>query len=367
MSTPTPLSRRSLLLASAGLLGSSLAPLTFAQGRPPAGGMLRLIANENPYGPSPAALAAAEKAAAEGWKYAMRETGELKRIIAAAEGVPTNNIMISAGSSEALRVAALVYCRSGGGLVAALPTFSFLPSYARSLGATVSEVPLDGDMRHDLAAMEAAITADTRLIYVCNPNNPTGTLLTGKELRAFIDATEQRAPVVVDEAYLDLWDDMPEHTAVSSVLDGKNVIVTRTFSKLHGMAGLRVGYAIAPAAIIKAMEELRITQMSYTGVMAATASLQDKEFLQFSRERIRECLQITSNVLDELGLPYAPSRGNFVYFDTGDSPRKFMGAMREAGILTGMSYAPYPTWARISMGKVEQMHVLAAALRKHFA
>jgi len=362
------LSRRTLIHAAGGFLAAGVTPVTFAQsGAPPRGQMLRLIANENPYGPSPAAQAAANKAVAEGWKYAVRETGALKKLIAEVEGVATQNIMVTAGSSEALRVAALAYGQQGGRVVAALPTFSFLPSYARSIGCEVDEVPLDADMKHDLDAMQAAIKKDTRLVYVCQPNNPTGTLLDGKDLRAFINDVSPQAPVVVDEAYLDLWDDMDEHTAVTAVRAEQPVIVTRTFSKLHGMAGLRVGYAIARPDIINRLEALRISEMSYTGVMAATASLGDMEFLNFSRARIRECLKITTDVLDELNRPYAPTRGNFVYFDTGGSPREFMGGMRKAGILTGMSYSPYPTWARVSMGRVEDMRAFANAARNYFA
>jgi len=360
------LTRRSLIIAAGSLVGAGATPLTFAQSGGSMPSMLRLIANENPYGPSPAAQAAANKAVTEGWKYAVRETGALKKLIAEHEGVSTKNIVVTAGSSEALRVAALAYGQHGGRVVAATPTFSFLPSYARSIGCDVDEVALDADMKHDLGAMTTAVRKDTQLIYVCQPNNPTGTLLDGKDLRAFIDDVSPRATVVVDEAYLDLWDDMAEHTAVQSVREEKAVIVTRTFSKLHGMAGLRVGYAIARPDIINRLEELRVTQMSYTGVMAATASLQDTEFLEFSRARIRECLQITTAVLDELDRPYAPTRGNFIYFDTGGSPREFMGAMRKSGILTGLSYSPYPTWSRVSMGRVEEMHVFADAARKYF-
>jgi histidinol-phosphate aminotransferase len=329
--------------------------------------MLRLIGNENPYGPSPAARKAIKNAIADSWKYAIRETGMLKKQIAAHEGVKTSHVMVCAGSSEALRVAAMVFGRNGGRMVAATPTFSFLPAYARNIDCVVDEVPLDENMTHDLDAMEAAVRTDTKLVYVCNPNNPTGTLVSGAKLSAFIDAVTPRTPVLVDEAYLDLWDDLAEHTAVSSVLEGKPVIVTRTFSKLHGMAGLRVGYAIAPPEPIKRLEKLRVTQMSYTGVMAAIASLQDTAFLDYSRARIHECLALTAGVLEELKLPFVPSRGNFIYFDTGGSPRKFMGAMRRSGILTGLSYSPYPTWARVSMGRVEDMRVFADAARSYFS
>lgn len=362
------LSRRSLIIATGGLLGTGKLGLLSAQDAPvqPPGKMLRLIANENPYGPSPAARAAAKEAVADGWKYAMRETGALKKLIAAHEGVSTGHIMISAGSSEALRVAAMVFGRNGGRMVAATPTFSFLPTYARSIGCVVDEIPLDRSMTHDLDSMAEAVRDDSRLIYVCNPNNPTGSLVNGKTLKAFIDTVTPQVPVLVDEAYLDLWDDIAEHTAVSSVLAGKPVIVTRTFSKLHGMAGLRVGYAIAPPEIIAQLEKLRVTSMNRPGVVAAAASLQDSQFLQLSREKIRECLAITTGVLEELELPYVPSRGNFVYFDTGGSAREFMGAMRRARILTGMNYAPYPSWSRVSMGRVEDMRMFADAARSYF-
>ncbi|MBT8441089.1 MAG: histidinol-phosphate aminotransferase family protein [Gammaproteobacteria bacterium] len=364
------LNRRALLQAGAAA-AALLRPLSVSarqhQGQSVPGGMLRLIANENPYGPSPAARAAAADAVEQGWKYAIRETRALKKLIAEQEGVGTRNVFVCAGSTEALRVATLIYGRDRGRVVAANPTFSFLPTYARHLGCKIDEIALDENMRHDLGAMAAAVGADTRLLYVCNPNNPTGTLVDGADLGPFIDEVSQRVPVLVDEAYLDLRDDLPKHTAVRSVVAGKPVIVTRTFSKLHGMAGMRVGYAIAPPEIVERLEQLRVTQMSYPGVLAAAASLQDAEFLAFSRARIRECLDITAAVFDELGKTYVPSHGNFIYFDTGGSPRDFMGAMRGAGILTGMSYAPYPTWARVSMGRVEHMRAFADAVRAYFS
>lgn len=362
------LSRRSVIATTVGLLGAALpafgADRSAASGR--SGHMLRLIANENPYGPSPAARLAAERAAADGWKYAFRETGALKKQIAAHEGVPANHVMVCAGSSEALRVAAMAFTGGEGRVVAATPTFSFLPVYAGNIGCTLDEIPLDSNMTHDLRAMAAAVRSDTRLIYVCNPNNPTGTRITGDTLADFIDEVSPQATVLVDEAYLDLWDDHAEHTAIGSIRDGKPVIVTRTFSKLHGMAGLRVGYALAPPALIARLEKLRVTNMSFPGVMAAAASLRDEEFLRFSRARIRECMNITTGVLRELGRPFIPSYGNFVYFDTGGSPAAFSTAMRRAGIMTGMRYAPYPSWSRVSMGRVEDMRLFADAARSYF-
>ncbi|MGI9341380.1 MAG: pyridoxal phosphate-dependent aminotransferase [Gammaproteobacteria bacterium] len=365
------ISRRSLIAAAGGLLGSS--PLSALAGAHSSGSnaapMLRLIANENPYGPSPMARAAATKAVEEGWKYALRETGMLKKLIAEREDVATKNVMVSAGSSESLRVAAMLFGRGGGRVVAATPTFSFMQTYARTIGCTVDEIPLDETMTHDLDAMASAMRDDTRLVYVCNPNNPTGTLLDGASVAEFIDDISPRAPVLVDEAYLDLGgaEFVAANSAVAKVREGKPVIVTRTFSKLHGMAGMRVGYAIAPPEIIEQLEQLRVTMLNRPGVAAAAASLQDTEFLTFSRARVRECVDITTAVLEELGRPYVPSYGNFVYFDTGGSARDFMGGMRRAGVMTGMNYAPFPSWARVSMGKVEDMRAFADAARRYFS
>ena len=330
------------------------------------GSMRRLIANENPYGPGPAARAAAERAAALGWRYATSEARQLKAAIAEHEGVDTSQVMIGAGSAEILRVAALRYARAGGEVLTARPTFSFLPSYARRLGAELRELPLTDDMAFDMPAITGAVGDRTRLVYLCNPNNPTGTRVDGRVVREFCAQVSDRTPVLIDEAYMDLADDFAEHTALPRVLAGDRVIVARTFSKLHGMAGLRVGYALAPAAIIEELEQLRVTIPSLVGVMAATASLGDEEFLAFSRARIREAMQITTAALGEIGRAYTPSFGNFLLFDAGVPSREFSKAMRAAGILTGMGYRPYENWARISMGKTEDMQALAEAMATYF-
>jgi len=361
--------RRELLglVAAAALGGWTSAPAGGHRGGSGGSGdMRRLIANENPYGPGPAARAAAERAVALGWRYATSEARRLKAAIAEHEGVEPSQVMIGAGSAEILRVAALLYARDQGEVLTAIPTFSFLPSYARRLGAVLRELPLTDDMAFDMPAIGAAVNDRTRLVYLCNPNNPTGTRIDGRVIRSFCEQVAGRAPVLIDEAYMDLAEDFAEHTALPRVLAGDRVIVTRTFSKLHGMAGLRVGYALAPPEVIEELEQLRVTIPSLVGTMAATASLGDTEFLDFSRTRIREALQITTAALDEIGRDYTPSFGNFLLFDAGVPAREFSKAMRGAGILTGMGYRPYDRWARISMGRTEDMQALAGAMTRYY-
>ncbi|MDH4023709.1 MAG: histidinol-phosphate aminotransferase family protein, partial [Gammaproteobacteria bacterium] len=278
-------SRRSLLIgatAAAATLATRPALAQAATGGPAmpanaAPALARLVANENPYGPSASARRAIAEVLATAWQYPMGNDQALKKLIASREGLSPRHIMIAEGSGEILRIAGLVF-GAGSEVVAATPTFGFLQSYARQMGATVTEVPLDDGMSHDLKALGAAVTSRTGLLYICNPNNPTGTLVPGPTLRPFVQEMASRTTVLVDEAYLDLWEDWPQHTATDRVRAGEAVIVTRTFSKLHGLAGLRVGYALAPPELIKRLEKHRMTIQGCAGVAAATASYQDQEF-----------------------------------------------------------------------------------------
>jgi len=376
-------SRRSLVLGSSaaaaaalmssrsGFAAESVVPAASAPSAPasfdPAGGDLaRLSFNENPYGPAASARRAVTEALATAWQYPGGQD-PLKKLIAEREGLTPAHIMLGDGSGEILRIAGLVYGLGGREIVAARPTFGFLQSYARQLGAVITEVALDENLRHDLKGLAAAVTGNTALLYICNPNNPTGTLLPGAELRPFLQSVASRTTVLVDEAYLDLWDDWSAHTATDRVRAGDPVIVTRTFSKLHGMAGLRVGYALAPPAIIERLEKHRMTMLGSAGVAAATASYQDLEFQAFSKARLQEGLAITTAALRELKLRHVEQpRGNFVFFDTGGPLADFSAAMRRAGYLVGRPFPPYDTWCRVSMGTVEQMRGFAEALRGYF-
>ncbi len=327
---------------------------------------IRLMANENPYGPSPGAQTAASEGVVRGWQYAIGEISILRQQLAELHEVSPEHIIVTAGSGEVLKIAALAFCQQGGTVVAAKPTFDLMTKFAESLGSEIDWVPLDSTMTHDLDGMATAVGDQTKLVYVCNPNNPTGTMINGGRIREFLTEVSSRAPVVVDEAYLDLHDDAAEHTAIPNVLAGESVIVTRTFSKLHGMAGMRIGYAIASPELITHFKSLRMTFLNLPGVLAASASLKDAEFLQFSRSKIRQSMAVTTKTLDDLGLAYTPSFGNFILFDTGGSVDDFKAAMKAVGINTARMVPEYPGWARVSMGKVEQMEMFSAAARNYF-
>jgi len=241
------LSRRDLLTASALLLAGPGGALR-AAGKEAARGETPLVLcwNENPYGPSPAARLAVSRAIAQGCRYpADAEIQELVEALAGHERIGADCIVTGTGSGELLCALGLLCGRDGGEIIAAAPTYAELPDYARLRGATLKFVPVDAGLRHDLPAMRAAVSERTRAIYICNPNNPTGTVVGASELRAFVAALPERLITIVDEAYMDFTVGADVASVADLVGTSHRVVVLRTFSKIHGMAGLRCGYAIA--------------------------------------------------------------------------------------------------------------------------
>jgi histidinol-phosphate aminotransferase len=368
-----PVSRRNLLRGSplllagtAGLLSTPGLLLAQEPARRGAAGV-RLAANENAYGPCEGARRAIAESIDDIWQYAFGQEMRLKQMIAEREGLTPAQVLITAGSAEAIQLAGLVYGLSRGEMITADPTFSLTTDFGKLAGSTVRSVPLDDTLTHDLDAMAAQVTANTSLMYLCNPNNPTGTLVPGDQLRPFVSEMAKNMTVLVDEAYLDLSEEMARHTALPHVVAGENVIVTRTFSKLHGLAGLRIGYALARPEVVEKLEAHRMGVLNLAGLRAAVASLEDEDYQRLSRQRVREALAVTTQWLDDLGFRYADTWGNFVFFDTRAPAGEFSAAMREAGFQLGRPYGPYPDWCRISMGTVEQMQAFAAAARGYFA
>ena len=353
------LSRRDLLSASALLLAGPAALLRAAEGATGAGTAATrpppavLCWNENPYGPSPAAREAVSHAIPEGCRYPDDdEIDALNALIARREGVGSDYIVNGTGSGELLRALGLLYGHDGGEIIAAAPTYTELTRYAARRGALVTFVPVDAQLRHDLQAMRAAVSPRTRAVYICNPNNPTGTALPAAAIRAFVRTLPETVTTIVDEAYMDFT----TAPGVGSVIDlvwsdeRPRVVVLRTFSKIHGMAGVRYGYGIARPDIAAELDGACMTTPNIFAVRAARASLGDTAFLAECRSRI---LASRARITDELtrrGLRYAEPQGNFVFFDTGMPHERFSGLMQARNILVGRHFAPYDSWCRVSVG-----------------
>jgi histidinol-phosphate aminotransferase len=358
------LSRRDLLTASALLLAGPGFAMRIAgrEGATGSGNPIILCWNENPYGPSPAARAAASEAIAASCRYPDDELEPLVQALATREGVSTDSIVTGTGSGELLRALGMLAARNGGEIVAAQPTYLELPRYAEGCGAKIRFVPVDSRLRHDLPAMRAAVSARTRAVYLCNPNNPTGTTLPAADIRAFVATLPESVTTIVDEAYMDF----AVGTEVGSVADltrgERRVVVLRTFSKIHGMAGIRCGYAIARKDVAKELSDARMTTPNVFAVRAAHASLGDQAFLTDCRRRILASRVRITTELTRLKLPYAEPQGNFVFFDTGMPLKRFTDLMRARNILVGRRFAPYDNWCRITIGTEPEIDAFLKAL-----
>lgn len=352
------------LLVAPHALAEEPAPWVPSSGRARSSGMVRLSSNENPYGPSPKAREAMIRAFDEASRYPHSFGWRaLTELIAEREGVTPDHVLLGCGSGEILTMAGAAYGLHGGEVVAGDPTFQQLLRYAEHVGGYVHRVPLDDAMVHDLDAMDRRVTGSTKLVFVCNPNNPTGTLVDPGRLRAFCTSTSARAVVFVDEAYIDLLDNPEQHTMASLVRDGQPVIVARTMSKIHGLAGQRIGYALARPDIVERLQAYRMGTPNVLGLHAAIASLQDTEFQAFSRTKMAEGRRMIYALCDEVGYGYTPSHASFVLIRTGQPIEQFATAMADQGVLVGRPFPPYLDWCRVSIGTEEEMQAFASALR----
>ena len=326
------------------------------------GEALRMMWNENPYGPSEAARAAMTKAFDEANHYPDATFDEMRSIIAEQVGLTRDHVLLGTGSTEILQVVALAGCAAGGEVISADPTFQVLNRYAENIGATVHRVPVDDALRLDLEAMGEKVNANTKLVYVCNPNNPTSTIVPDAELRPFCEEMSRRALVVVDEAYHEYVEHPGYHSLVDLVRDGRNLIVTRTASKIHGLAGLRVGFGIAQPELVKQLENRLTGTMNIMGLRAAIASYRDREFQSYCFNKNKQSKSIVYKTLRELNCRYVESQTNFIFFETGIPIDQIREEMEGRGIRVGRPFPPYLKWCRLSMTKPDEMRQFALAL-----
>ncbi len=336
----------------------------FLEGITPAASPIRLDSNENPYGPPLSARKAVAEAVAGGNRYAWQEITTLIGQLARKEGVGSDAIMVGPGSSDLLERTAMAVCAHGGNVVSADPTFMSLIRVAESVGATWKAIPCKSDWSHDLGAMEKAIDSNTRLVYVCNPSNPVGTVTPTGELMDFCSRVSEKVPVFVDEAYIELADGATG-SMIPLVQQQKNVIVARTFSKIMGMAGLRVGYIASLPATLHLLQ--KVTRggfgISYTSVLAASAALTDQEFQDTSKKLITEVKTYLCDRLQEMGYAYIPSYTNFVIFPIPIAGKEFLGKMTAKGIAVRAFDIGNNPWCRVSIGTMDEIKQFVAALK----
>ncbi|GAB5523156.1 MAG: histidinol-phosphate transaminase [Roseivirga sp.] len=327
--------------------------------------MAKLNANENPYGPSPKAMEAIKGSVSAGNRYGWKNLAGLIDQISEKEGVSADHIMMGPGSSDLLEKTALVLFLKGGEVLSADPSYMSLMNVAKAVGATWKGVPLKKDWSHDLKAMEAAITEETKLVYICNPNNPTGTITAYKDLYDFCSRVSEKVPVFVDEAYLDFIDGEEGKSMVSLLQKGKNVIVARTFSKIHGMAGLRVGYAAALPKTLEVIQKITRSGMGIanTSIHAAMASMNDTDFQASSKNLNREARDYTANKLKAMGFEPVPSHTSFMIFPLENIEGKaFLDKMRAKGVAVRAFEIFDRQWCRVSMGTMKEMELFTSAL-----
>ncbi|RIV82677.1 pyridoxal phosphate-dependent aminotransferase [Aurantiacibacter zhengii] len=337
-------------------------PLTSAASHfGPGDGIAMLARNENPYGPAPSALTAASEAAIKGCYYADRGLDILHEMIAERHSLEPSQVVIGAGSTEILSAIGIAWGRDGAILCLGL-FWDTTVQYAERQGARAIRVPLAGDMNVDLAAMTAAFDGGVSLVQVCNPNNPTGMLVDAGALRQLAARVTPTATLLVDEAYNELADDPAGNSVVDMVREGKDVIVCRTFSKIYGMAGMRVGYALTSE---ENAERIRSHMMSFggntCGIAAAIASYDDTGFLDSSRAAILEGRAMILDAAARSGLTALPSQTNFVYIEVPDADA-VAAAMRSRGIIIRPAYGEWTQYSRVSTGKLEDVARYAAAL-----
>ncbi len=324
----------------------------------------RLLANENPFGPSAKAKKAIAEAVELSYQYPRENRQILEDKITAYEGLKAGQVLLAAGSSPLLLAAAMHYGK--GTIVSATPTYEDLLRKAEQFGTKVIRVPLTSDHLYDLDAMEKAIDSNTSLVYICNPNNPTATVADTAKLKAFCERVSKKTTVFVDEAYIDYMDDPKSISLIDGIKKGQNIIVARTFSKLYGFAGLRVGYLVAqPETVTKlSMYTAGPMSISATSLAAAVAAYQDKEFLKGAFDKTMDSKKFLYKTLKGEGYEYIPSSANFVMFPVKMESKKFAEEMMKRGVGVRSWKFAGKEWCRVSIGKMHEMEAFASAFKE---
>ena len=321
----------------------------------------RLSANENPFGPSEKAKQAVIDSLTSCYQYPM-QARDLMNQIAEYEGLSPDYILLDAGSSPLLLAAAMHFGQQGA-IITGDPSYADLPHKAANFKAPIVAVPLTSDYKLDLDHMEFKVDAHTALVYICNPNNPTGTVLDTAKLKAFTAKVSKKVPIFIDEAYIDYLPDPRGASLMDAVKQGQNVIVARTFSKLYGCAGLRVGYVVAQPDMIKTLSQYAVGPMSISApaIRAAVASYQDQAYMQDALKKTLASKQFLYNTLKREGYTYIPSSTNFVMFPIKMDGVRFVEEMGKRGVSIRNWKFNNQDWCRVSIGRMDEMQAFAEA------
>jgi histidinol-phosphate aminotransferase len=328
-----------------------------------AASIIKLASNENPLGVSPLALEAMRAVLSDISRYPDGNGFELKQALSRRYGIEMSQIVIGNGSTDVLELAARAFLAPGLEAIYSQHAFAVYPLAIQAIGAAGIEVRAR-EFAHDLDAMRGAITARTRMIFLANPNNPTGTLLRGDELHAFLRALPHEVLVVLDEAYNEYLPDELKTDSVGWLREFPNLIVTRTFSKAYGLAGLRVGYAFANAGVADVMNRVRQPfNVNSLSLAAAAAALGDVDFVRRSFELNQAGMRQLTRGFEQLGLAYIPSYGNFVSFRAPDAAGVFQRLLRRGVIVRPIANYGMPDYLRVSTGLESENARLLEALR----
>jgi histidinol-phosphate aminotransferase len=319
---------------------------------------VKLNANENPMGPCPEAIEAIQKLVPQGGRYLYNETFTFIDVMAATEGVPRDHVMPFAGSSDPLHRAVLAFTGPKKSFVVADPGYEAGGRAAEFLEARTIKVPLRKDWSHDVRAMAAA-DPDAGVIYVCNPNNPTGSVTPKEEIEYLVDNKPKGAIVLLDEAYLHL--SKTAEPCSSMVAAGKDLIILRTFSKLYGMAGLRAGAAMGRPDLLAKMRGYGAGALPATGMAGAIASLKAKGLVESRRNAIAAIREETVAWLGKKGFDVIPSEANMIMIDTRRPGRQVFQAMMQQKVAIGRSWSALPNHVRVTIGTPEEMAKFRAA------
>lgn len=325
---------------------------------------VKLSSNENPYGPSLQAQKAMHAQIASGNRYPWDLTSQLIDALAAHHHISPDNLLIGAGSTEMLDIVGRYAAREPGELVLPSPTYDYWTTATTKLGLKNISVPVTAEKKIDLKAMLNAINGNTRLIYICNPNNPTGTIAKREELIDFIDRVSKKTLVLIDEAYMDY---AGKNSLLSIADKYSNLVIVKTFSKIYGMAGCRIGYAIANQTLLRNIENLQsmpnggVSGMSVAGAMA---SLKDQVFINSCLIKNENVKAYTVKELENLQMKCIPSHTNFIYFSLLKYPHDYFEKLKSSDIIGTKIYEEDGKWTRITVGTDEEMRYFIQSLQK---